>query len=113
MYKISIPVFFQNVFILIGFLIFVTITGFIGTTDQAATQSVKSILFMSFLPCFGFGIAVQTLVGNNIGSQKFELAKIYGFETAMIATYYTFLLGGGFHLNSTNSPLVITTIKQL
>ncbi len=92
-YKISLPVSFQNVFILVGFLLFVIITGIIGTKEQAATQACISTLFMSFLPCFGFGIAVQTLVGNNIGSGKFNLAKIYGFETAKIATYYTVFLG--------------------
>jgi multidrug resistance protein, MATE family len=91
-YKISLPVSFQNVFILIGFLAFVSIIGLIGTKEQAATQTVISTLFISFLPCFGFGIAVQTLVGNNLGSGKFHLAKIFGFETAKIATYYTLLL---------------------
>ncbi len=92
-YKISLPVSFQNVFILIGFLSFIAITGLIGIKEQAATQAITSILFISFLPCFGFGIAVQTLVGNNIGSNKFSLAKIYGYETAKIATYYTLFLG--------------------
>lgn len=92
-WKISIPVSLQNVFILIGFLIFVGITGIIGTQQQAATQATISTLFISFLPCFGFGIAVQTLVGNNLGAGKYHLAKIYGFETAKIATVYTILLG--------------------
>jgi len=92
-FKISLPVSFQNVFILLGFLSFVAITGLIGTLEQAATQAIISTLFISFLPCFGFGIAVQTLVGNNLGSGKFRLAKIYGFETAKIATYYTLILG--------------------
>jgi Na+-driven multidrug efflux pump len=92
-YRISLPVSFQNVFILIGFLLFVITTGMIGTEQQAASQAVISTLFISFLPCFGFGIAVQTLVGNNLGSGKFRAAKIYGFETAKIATYYTIVLG--------------------
>jgi MATE family, multidrug efflux pump len=92
-YKISFPVSLQNVFILIGFLLFVVITGLIGVHQQAATQAVISTLFISFLPCFGFGIAVQTLVGNNLGSGQITRAKIYGFETAKIATYYTLLLG--------------------
>ena len=91
--KISLPVSFQNVFILLGFLSFVAITGIIGTLEQAATQAVISTLFISFLPCFGFGIAVQTLVGNNLGAKKFQLAKIYGFETAKVATIYTIMLG--------------------
>ncbi len=91
--KISLPVSFQNVFILIGFLSFVAITGLIGTVEQAATQAIISTLFISFLPCFGFGIAAQTLVGNNLGAHKYQLAKVYGFETAKIATIYTFILG--------------------
>ncbi len=112
-FRISIPVSFQNIFILIGFLIFVTITGFIGTVQQAASQAVISTLFISFLPCFGFGIAVQTLVGNNIGSGKFELARIYGFETAKIATYYTLLLGIIFMLFPQIVLLIITTDKTI
>ena len=91
--KISVPVSFQNVFILIGFLSFVSITGIIGTLEQASTQAIISTLFISFLPCFGFGIAVQTLVGNNLGAKKYSLAKIYGFETAKVATIYTIILG--------------------
>jgi MATE family multidrug resistance protein len=91
--NISIPVSFQNVFIMIGFLCFVAITGLIGTIQQAATQVVISSLFISFMPCFGFGIAVQTLVGNNLGSGKYHLAKIYGIETTKIATVYTLIIG--------------------
>jgi putative MATE family efflux protein len=92
-FKISLPVSFQNIFILIGFLSFVAITGIIGTKEQAATQTIISTLFISFLPLFGFGIAVQTLVGNNLGAGKIQLAKLYGYETAKVATYYTIVLG--------------------
>ncbi|HEY7750913.1 MAG TPA: MATE family efflux transporter [Ignavibacteriaceae bacterium] len=106
--RISIPVSFQNVFILIGFLSFVSITGIIGTLEQAATQAIISVMFISFLPCFGFGIAVQTLVGNNLGAGKFNLAKIYGFETAKVATYYTIFLGFIFILLPQYVLLIIT-----
>jgi putative MATE family efflux protein len=112
-YKISLPVSFQNVFILLGFLAFITITGFIGIKEQAASQAVISTLFISFLPCFGFGIAVQTLVGNNIGSKKFNLAKIYGLETAKIATYYTILLGFVFILIPQYVLTIITTNQSI
>ena len=112
-FKISLPVSFQNIFILVGFLIFVAITGIIGTKQQAASQAVISTLFMSFLPCFGFGIAVQTLVGNNIGGGKLDLAKIYGFETAKIATYYTILLGIIFITIPQIVLLLITTDQSI
>lgn len=112
-YKISLPVSFQNVFILIGFLSFVAITGLIGTIEQAATQTVISALFMSFLPCFGFGTAVQTLVGNNLGSGKYAAAKIYGFETAKVATYYTLALGFIFFLIPQYVILIITNDQSI
>lgn len=112
-YKISLPVSFQNVFILLGFLSFITIMGFIGIKEQAATQAVISTLFISFLPCFGFGIAAQTLVGNSIGSRKFNLAKIYGLETAKVATYYTILLGIVFILLPQYVLTIITTNQAI
>jgi len=111
--KISLPVSFQNVFILIGFLSFVSITGIIGTLEQASTQAIISTLFISFLPCFGFGIAVQTLVGNNLGAKKFLLAKIYGFETAKVATVYTIILGFIFMIIPQYVLLIITNDQNI
>ena len=92
LYKISLPVSFQNIFILIGFLSFISITGLIGIREQAASQAIVSVLFISFLPCFGFGIAAQTFVGNNLGASKKLLARKYAFEIAKIATLYTLFL---------------------
>lgn len=111
--KISLPVSFQNVFILIGFLSFVAITGIIGTLEQAASQAIISTLFISFLPCFGFGIAVQTLIGNNLGAKKFLLAKIYGFETAKVATIYTIILGFIFIIIPHYVLLIITNDQNI
>lgn len=91
--KISLPVSLQNIFILIGFLSFIAITGLIGILEQAASNIIFSAMLISLLPCFGFGIAVQTLVGNTIGSGDFKLAKHYGFETSRIASIYTVFVG--------------------
>ncbi len=112
-FKISLPVSFQNVFILIGFLSFIAIIGLIGTVEQAATQAIISTLFISFLPCFGFGIAVQTLVGNNLGAGKYNLAKIYGFETAKVATVYTATLGIIFILIPQYVLLIVTNNQSI
>jgi putative MATE family efflux protein len=91
--RISLPVSLQNILILLGFLLFVAITGIIGTVEQAATQVVITALFLSFMPCFGLGIAAQTLVGNALGNQKTDEAQRYGFETAKIAVMFTLFLG--------------------
>ncbi len=91
--KISLPVSFQNIFILLGFLGFVAISGLISTTAQAASQVIITAIQISLFPCFGFGIAIHTLVGNSLGSKKINEAKYYGFETSKVATLYTILVG--------------------
>jgi multidrug resistance protein, MATE family len=91
--KISIPVSLQNILILLGFLSFVAITGIIGIIDQAASQVVISALFISIMPCFGFGIAAQTLVGQSLGRGNPREALLYGYETAKLGTIFTILIG--------------------
>lgn len=90
--RLSIPVSFQNVFILIGFLSFVAITGLLGITQQAASQAIISTLFISFLPSNGFGVAAQTLIGNSVGKENIPEAKKFGYETAKLASMYTLSL---------------------
>jgi len=91
--RISLPVSFQNILILLGFLVFVAITGVIGTIDQAATQVVITSLYISFMPCFGFGIATQTLVGNALGNNDPGEAQRFGVETAKLGTIFTLGVG--------------------
>jgi Na+-driven multidrug efflux pump len=107
--KISLPVSFQNILILLGFLVFVAITGVIGTSQQAASQVVITALFISFLPCFGFGTGAQTLIGQCLGKGDYPLAKRYGYEAARLATYFTVVLGFFFVLLPDWVIILITT----
>ncbi len=111
--RISAPVSFQNLLILLGFLVFVAITGIIGTTQQAASQVVISALFLSFLPCFGFGTGAQTLVGQSMGKHDFGRAKRFGLEAARQATYYTIALGVIFVLFPDLVIRAITTNQEI
>ena len=104
--KISLPVSLQNILILMGFLSFVAITGIIGIIQQAASQVVISALFISIMPCFGFGIAAQTLVGQSLGRGNAREALVYGFETAKLGTIFTILIGVVFVL----LPDVVITV---
>ena len=52
-------------------------------------------------------------MGNNLGSGKLILARIFGFETAKIATYYTILLGIIFIAIPQYVLLIITTNPAL
>ena len=111
--KISLPVSFQNILILLGFLVFVAITGLIGTSQQAASQVVITALFISILPCFGFGLGAQTLVGQSLGNGNYRLAKRYGMEAARLATYFTVFLGVVFILLPDPVISVITTNREI
>ena len=111
--RISMPVSLQNIMILLGFLIFVAITGLIGTSEQAASQVVTTALFMSFLPCFGFGLGAQTLVGQSLGLGNLRMAKRYGYEAAKLATYFTIVLGIVFILLPDVIIGIITTNTEL
>jgi len=91
--KLSLPVSLQNVFMLIGFLGFISITGYIGKEAQAASQTIIAAIQIVLMPCFGFGIAIQTLTGNSLGSGNIRQAKMYGYETSKIATIYTLTVG--------------------
>jgi len=111
--RISVPVSFQNILILLGFLVFVSITGLIGTVQQAASQVVITALFMSFLPCFGFGVGAQTLVGQSLGNAKRQLARRYGLEAARLATYFTIFLGAVFIAVPDLVIILITTNREV
>lgn len=91
--KLSLPVSLQNVFMLIGFLGFIAITGYISKEAQAASQTIIAAIQIVLMPCFGFGIAIQTLTGNSLGSGNIRQAKMYGYETSKIATIYTLFVG--------------------
>ncbi len=112
-YKISLPVSFQNIFILIGFLSFVAITGLIGTPQQAASQATISSIFISLLPTFGFGIAVQTLVGNSMGSGDINQAKLLAIKTSQLATLFTVIVGSFFIFTPELVLLLITTEQSV
>jgi MATE family multidrug resistance protein len=111
--RISAPVSFQNILILLGFLVFVAITGRIGTIQQAASQVVITALFMSFLPCFGFGMGAQTLVGQNLGTGDRKMAKRCGLEAARLATYFTMVLGFFFVVFPDLVIILITTNREV
>ena len=111
--KMSIPVSLQNIMILLGFLVFVAITGIIGIGAQAASQVVISALFISMMPCFGFGMAGQTLVGQSLGKGDLRLAQRYGYETAKLGTIFTIIVGIVFVLVPDAVLVIITTNEEI
>jgi putative MATE family efflux protein len=77
----------QTFAIILGFLVFYFILGRISIVAVAAANVVMRIASVSFMPGFGVGAAVQTLVGQSLGRQDTRGARRsswYGVGLAMI-----------------------------
>ncbi|RKL61878.1 MATE family efflux transporter [Thermoanaerobacteraceae bacterium SP2] len=57
----------------------------LGTVAFAANQVAVSAESMSFMPGYGFSIAASTLVGQNLGSKRKDLAEDSGWESMKLA----------------------------
>tara|TARA_A100001037_G_scaffold300753_1_gene328900 strand:+ start:1005 stop:2411 length:1407 start_codon:yes stop_codon:yes gene_type:complete len=78
--------FFLEVF---GFTIFVMIVGQLGRVALAATNVTFNINTLAFLPMIGMGIAVSTLVGQYLGSEKPEIAVRATWSAIHLSSTYT------------------------
>ncbi|MDH5721202.1 MAG: MATE family efflux transporter [Spirochaetia bacterium] len=76
-----------------AFLIFYKFSANISTVSVAATNIIVSIMSISFMPGFSFGIAALTLLGQNMGSKKIKLARFAVFRCANYAAFMMSILG--------------------
>lgn len=58
----------------ICFSLFILLVGRLGTDDLAATSLAFNLNTLAFIPVFGLGTAVMTLVGQRVGEGRPELA---------------------------------------
>jgi putative MATE family efflux protein len=75
--KLALPVSVQNFGVMVGFTFFMVLMGWVSTVALASTEIVFNILSFSFMPAMGFLYATQTLVSENIGRERYELAEAY------------------------------------
>ena len=68
----------DQVFLRIGFMLYVMIVAHLGTNAFAAHQIGMNILTMSFAMGDGLSVAAIALVGQSLGQNRPDLAKIYG-----------------------------------
>lgn len=73
-----------------GFTIFLMLLGRLGTVNLAATNIAFNINTLAFMPMIGIGIAVSTMVGQNIGRSRSDLAE----KAAYSGFHITFLYMG-------------------
>ncbi|MCQ2447265.1 MAG: MATE family efflux transporter, partial [Clostridia bacterium] len=75
----------EQVFLRIGFFIYVKLVASLGTTDYATHQICMQMLSLSFNFGDGIAIASTSLVGQSLGAKKPTLAMVYGRSCQRLA----------------------------
>ncbi len=73
-----------------AFTAFLVLVGRLGREEQAATNLAFTLNSLAFIPLFGFGTAVMTIVGRRVGEGRAKLAKT--------TVWKAFYLSGGYML---------------
>jgi len=85
---IGYPAAIEQLFMQIGFFIYVIFAARYGTDAVAAYFIGVRILAMSFLPGFGFAAAAAALVGQNLGAGNPQLAEHSGWLANRLSVYF-------------------------
>lgn len=82
----------EQVFIRIGFFLFVKIVASLGTQAMATHQIAQSILSISFTFGDGISIATSALVGQNLGRKRSDMATVYGRASQRVGSIISIIL---------------------
>ena len=70
--------FVEQICLRVGFLLFSMTVAHLGTTQMAAHQIGMNMMSMSFSFGDGLSVASVTLIGQSLGRQRPDMAKVYG-----------------------------------
>ena len=76
-----------------GFTMFLLIVGNLNNQALAATNIAFSVNGLIFVPLLGFGTAIQTVVGHNIGAGRIDSAKATTRNAAFMGVAWTGTMG--------------------
>ena len=82
----------EQVFLRIGFFIYVKLVASLGTTDYATHQICMQMLSLSFNFGDGIAIASTSLVGQSLGAKRPTLAMVYGKACQRLALIAAFII---------------------
>lgn len=98
--KIGIPAGVEKLIMRIGQLIYNGIVISISTNAYVAHQIAGTIEFYSYIPAFGFGMAVATMVGISLGEDNPQKAKKIVWIADILATISMVIIGIIFYVFS-------------
>lgn len=104
----------EQVCLRIGFLLFSMTVAHLGTIELASHQIGMNMMSMSFSFGDGLSVASVTLIGQSLGRQRPDMAKIYGnvcqkigFLCACVMGVVYFFFGGDIFLLYTDDPVIL------
>lgn len=109
--RVGAPAFLEQLVMQGGFLVMQVIIVSMGTVSIAAYQVGVNVNSLGFMPIFGFAIAATTMVGQSLGSKKYEDAEIYAKEANRIAVLIISIIGVAMFIFA--KPLAIMFTKDI
>jgi putative MATE family efflux protein len=94
--RIGLPTMLTGVLFSAIYMLLVRVVGRFGTPAIAALGVGHKIEGVSYMICIGFGLAAETLVGQNLGAGQPRRARTAGWLTARIAALPTCILAAIF-----------------
>lgn len=91
--KLSTPAAAERLFMRVGQVLYFSLIVHIGTETYAAHTIAGNIETFSYMPGYGLAIAATTLVGQCIGSKKYQEAYVYGLLTTGIGVLFMSVIG--------------------
>jgi putative MATE family efflux protein len=94
--RISLPNMAEQLLFQGGYWIFLWIVTSLGTVSLAAHFMAVRVESFSYMPVFGLAVAVSTLVGQNLGAGRVDLAEIAVRRSMQIGMAFTVVIGAAF-----------------
>jgi putative MATE family efflux protein len=83
-FNVGLPAGVEQLLMRVGGAVFVKVVASLGTSAVAAHSVAMNVQSMAFMPAFGFGIAATTLVGQALGAERPDRARMAVVETLIL-----------------------------
>jgi len=93
---VGLPAAVDNFMMNLSFTLFYRLAALAGMATVAATNIVVSILSVSFMPGFGFGVAATTVLGIRVARGQYRIAQAGTYRSAAYAAVMMGALGALF-----------------
>lgn len=83
--RLAIPDSLQQTLFALGMMLFFTIIARLGTREMAVAHVLMNISLFLILPGIGLGMAANTLVSQELGAKRPDMARLWGWSTVKVA----------------------------